>query len=197
MTKVNLNDFVTEESDVIVFNNGNAGRVKNVRVEVSKKLPTDTPNSPDIKFNFYDEQQGVVNLGVYYPTERTKDSEIHIRINQMVSILHSLAPATKNEKFPEFDTNTQAYEFLAQQIAKYSRDGRVNVFVTYGTTTKPSKYLTFRAYNIVEPVDTPDEKTRLVPSTKERYVDQMTRPQPTNFDSILSSLLQNNRLTIF
>lgn len=182
--KINLNSFVNKEpSDVLVFNDGNAGRVKNVRIEVSKKKPDDKPNSPDYKLLAIDSKGADVNLGIYYPTERTKDSEIRIRMNQLVSCLFALNPSLKGKELPEFSTHKEAYDFLLSQIAKSSNGASVNVFVSYGTIDRPSIYLGFRAYNVFEEITADDATTQLKPVTnKDGYNDVMTRPQSTSFD---------------
>lgn len=184
MSKINLNSFVQDDKEVVVFNNGAAGRTKNVTVSILKKQPGDKDNSPDFKIFFTDPNKGSINLGIYYPTERTKDSEISIRYNQLVNILWSLNPSLKNKELPEFENHRQGYDFLLQQIAKNSNGSLVNVFASYGIKKKPETYLSLRAYNIVEPANTPDETTKLVPVSKGNdYDDIMRRPEPTNFES--------------
>ncbi|AGO48924.1 hypothetical protein N356_gp032 [Cellulophaga phage phi14:2] len=184
MSKINLNSFVQEDKEVVVFNNGTAGRVKGVTVSVSKKKPEDSANSPDFKIFTTDSNGGSVNLGIYYPTERTKDSEIKIRYNQMVSLLFALNPSLRDKALPEFENNRQGYDFLIQEIAKNSKASLINVFVSYGIRKKPETYLSFRAYNIFEAGNTSDETTRLKVVRKDNeYDDVMTRPEATNFDS--------------
>lgn len=185
MSKVNLNSFISEDTDVVVFNEGNAGRVKNVAVSVAKRLPTDHQQAPDYKIIFTGQNGGTVNLGVYYPTERTSDKEVSIRINQLLNILLSLNPSLKEKALPEFDTNLQAYEFLITQIAKNSKNSLVNIFVNYGIKKKAEAYLSFRAYNIVEPSNTPDETTKLKPNVRGNdYDDVMSRPEATPLDEV-------------
>jgi hypothetical protein len=180
--KINLNKIVSEKTGSAIFNNGNAGRVKNVQVEVIKKKPEDDPQSPDFKVFFIDSAGGKINLGVYYPTERTSDKELAIRTDQLLSILFALLPEVKNSELPEFDTHKQVFDYLLKQIAVNSKNVPINVFVAYGTQKSPSVHLAFRAFEIAESADTPDNSTRLVAQVnKGLYNDIMERPSPTNF----------------
>ena len=183
MAKISLKKIASdrkEGSDVKVFNQGSAGRVKNVTLKVTKKGPEDKDNAPDWKVNFFDEAGGTVNLGVYYPKETTTDKEISIRIDQLLSILETVDPSLDANELPEFDTYKEMFDFLCKSIAQKQNGVKCNIFVTYGTKKRPSKYLEFRAYNIIEPSDTDDNVTKLVPvrhkdEEKALYNDIMSR----------------------
>ena len=133
---------------------------------------------------FHDEKGASINLGIYYPKETTSDKEIAIRMGQLVDILEVVDPTIDLDNIPEFENYKLAYDFLCQSIAKNCSNTRANVFVAYGTNKRPSRFLEFRAYNIIEPTNTSDEKTRLLPVRHEDpkkaiYNDLMSRIEPT------------------
>lgn len=188
MSKISIKNFANEKNDVLIFNDGVAGRVENVDIGVKKKTPQDDPQSPDYKILFFDDKGASVNLGVYYPKETTSDKEISIRMGQLVDILSVVDPDLDLDNLPEFDNYKAAYDFLCTNIMKKSKGVKANIFVAYGTKRRPSRFLEFRAYNIIEPAGTPVEKSRLYPvnhkeEEKAIYNDLMTRLEPTEESS--------------
>lgn len=188
---INLNDFNQEEKDVKIFNDGNAGRVKNVAVSVTKKTAQDKENAPDYKINYTQEDGASVNDAVYYPKDDDSDSRKRIAISRLLNVLHSLNPETKSKMLPEFENYTSAVDFLMKQIIASSKTGRVNIFVAYGTKNNPSQYLRVRKFNFVEPANTEDNETKLRPKIspdpeKEEWNDVMERIVPTSFEEEVS-----------
>ena len=184
---INLNDFTQEEKEVKIFNNGQAGRVKNARIEITKKKPEDNPNSPDFKVNYIDSTGAMVNDAIYYPKDSDTDRQKQINMSRIISLLHSISPDTKDKMLPEFDNYVAAVDFLVKQIAAASKNSAVNVFVAYGTKNNPQQYLRVRKFNFVEPVNTDDSTTKLVPKIasgggNSDWDDVMERITPTSFE---------------
>ena len=186
---INLNEISQDNSsneEVVIFNGGDAGRVKNVRVEVKRKTSEDSPNSPDFKIFYVDDNGGKVNDGIYYPDDSGKGNP-KFALSRLVQLLHSINPSLVGKELPEFQEYKEAVDFLMKQIAEASRTGRVNVFVNYGTKGYPSQYLRVRKINFVENISVSDNITRLKPAintdeTKSQYDDVMARIEETNFD---------------
>lgn len=170
----NLND-ANFGGGVTVFNNGNTGKVENVRMSVTKKLSTDPDNAPDYKLIFTDVSGGQVNQGFYYhknndlyDTKKNEDMEKWL-ISRVLSAAKSVIP--NDYVFPEVSSSKEALDSLFKIIKDNSDDKLVNVYVTYGTVNKPSQYLGLRYFNFVEAVDTPANMSRLKSSPN----DQMTK----------------------
>lgn len=170
----NLND-ANFGGGVTVFNNGNTGKVENVRMSVTKKLSTDPDNAPDYKLIFTDVSGGQVNQGFYYhknndlyDTKKNEDMEKWL-ISRVLSAAKSVIP--NDYVFPEVSSSKEALDSLFKIIKDNSDDKLVNVYVTYGTVNKPSQYLGLRYFNFVEAVDTSANMSRLKSSPN----DQMTK----------------------
>lgn len=170
----NLND-ASFGGGATVFNNGNTGKVENVKMSVTKKLSTDPDNAPDYKLIFTDVSGGQINQGFYYhknnelyDEKRNKDLETWL-VSRVLSAAKAVVPS--DFSFPEVATSKEALDSLFKIIKENSDDKLVNTYVTYGTTNKPSQYLGLRYFNFVESVDVPANMSRLKPSNS----DQMTK----------------------
>lgn len=170
----NLND-ASFGGGATVFNNGNTGKVENVRMSVLKKSSTDPDNSPDYKLIMTDVTGGQVNQGFYYHKnnelyDAKKNSDLE---TWLVSRVHSAAKAVvpTDFEYPMYETSKEALDSLFKIIKDNCDDKLVNVYVTYGTTNKPSQYLGLRYFNFVESADTPANMTRL----KSSNTDQMEK----------------------
>ena len=163
----NLND-ASFGGGATVFNNGNTGKVENVKMSVVKKSATDNDNAPDYKLIFTDTTGAQLNTGFYYHKDnemadekRNRDMETWL-VSRVLSAAKSVVPS--DFQFPEVTTSKEALDSLFK-IVKENADGKfVNVYVTYGTMSKPSQYLGTRYFNFVEAADTPANMTRLKPS---------------------------------
>lgn len=153
----------------VVFNNGVAGKVDNLKLRVEKKDLADTSNQPDFKV-FVTQQNGAeINQGFYYPDDNIDQD----RFNQLVSRVASIAKALVPEDFQfesvEDKSPRQIVDYIFDVINKYADNTLVNVFTTYGTVNNPKKYLQFRYFNFIEKAGT--EPTTLFA----RNNDQMVR----------------------
>lgn len=182
---VNLNDF-SDQKEVAIFNNGNAGRVTNVTVSVKKKTPEDKENAPDYKV-FFKDANGEMNEGIYYIKEG--DNNPKFKLGRLINMVHAVNPETIGVEFPQFPTYEKATDFLMQKINEGARKGnKVNVFVAYGNEAYPKEYLTLRGINFIENSNKTEDQTRLkvVHSTdpaKSQYNDVMSRPTPDSAQS--------------
>ena len=166
----NLND-ASFGGGATVFNNGNTGKVENVKMSVTRKTATDPDNSPDFKLIFTDTTGGQINTGFYYHKDnemadekRNRDMETWL-VSRVLSAAKAVVPA--DFVFPEVTTSKEALNSLFKIINDHAANTLVNVYVTYGTTAKPSQYLSTRYFNFVENANTPASMTRLKPSAND------------------------------
>lgn len=173
----NLNDD-SLNGGVAIFNNGNAGKVNNVEMTAERKPASETGNTPDYKLLFTAEDGISVNQGFYYFTPNPQNSEEQNKKNEGYLISRTLSAAkavvSNDYKFPEVANSKEALDTLFGIIRDEGKDKKVNVFVTYGTTTRPSKYLGVRYFDFVEAADTLETVSRL----KMKNVDMMERVSP-------------------
>lgn len=166
----NLND-ASFGGGATVFNNGNTGKVENVKMSVTRKTATDPDNSPDFKLIFTDTTGGQINTGFYYHKDnemadekRNRDMETWL-VSRVLSAAKAVVPT--DFTFPEVTTSKEALNSLFKIINDHAANTLVNVYVTYGTTAKPSQYLSTRYFNFVENANTPASMTRLKPSAND------------------------------
>ena len=167
----NLND-KSFDGGVAIFNGGNAGKVNNVTMTVEKKKATDPDNAPDFKVFFKDEAGSLINQGFYYHKNNEMNSEQKNRDNEgyLVGRVLSIAKATvgKDYVFEQFNTSKEAIDYLFKLINDNCEGKSYDVFVSYGTTAKPSQYLGLRYFNFVEAAGT--TPSRLTPTNTDQMV---------------------------
>jgi hypothetical protein len=188
----NLND-ASFGGGITVFNNGNAGKVENVTMSVTKKLSTDADNAPDFKLVFTDINGAQINQGFYYhknndmnTEQKNKDMEGWL-IGRVLSAAKSVVP--EDFVFPEVATSKEALDSLFTIIRNNCENKKVNVYVTYGTKTKPSQYLSLRYFNFVEAADTPESKSKLKFSANDELIKLVpdNSKQESNDNSMINS----------
>lgn len=163
-------------STSVVFNNGIAGKVENVSVDVIKKGPGDGERNPDYKVVYTDDKGAQVNQGFYYYVNNDSLSseenatKAGYNINRLLGIAKSLVP--EGFTFPEVKSANEAIDTLMSIIKENKDNNKVNVFVTYGTTDRPSTYLNLRYFNFVEKAGTTGYSRLNVKGD-----DKMERPQ--------------------
>lgn len=173
---LNSSEFATKE--IKVFNNGDAGKVKNVEVKVEKRKVDEPETHPDYKLIFTDENGGAVNMGVYYwkdnaqKTDEQNAKNKGFFIQRLLSVAKSLLG--NDFKFPAVKGADDAVNVIMTLIAKESKAGnnKLNLFTAYGTELYPKKFLTVRFFDFVEAASTPDGASRLKPKRD----DVMVRP---------------------
>lgn len=154
MIDLNGGDFTSGSA---IFNNGVAGTVKNVEINVEKR-GNDVPETyPDYKVEVTDEAGGKINAGFYYFTPNpTADEEYNKkRETQEVSRVLHLAKAVMGAdyKFPAVSSAREAFDVLFKLVADNAAGKKFNVFTTYGTISRPNKkgYMGLRYFNFIEP----------------------------------------------
>tara|TARA_R110000850_G_scaffold84920_1_gene182234 strand:+ start:15061 stop:15678 length:618 start_codon:yes stop_codon:yes gene_type:complete len=181
---IDLNSFSEDaNTDVSIFNNGNAGRVENVTVSVKKKSAEDKANSPDYKV-FLKDANGEMNEGIYYIKEG--DNAIKFKLSRLIQMAQCANPEMVGVDLPQFPSYEKATDFLMQKINEGSKKGnKVNIFAAYGNEGYPKQYLTLRGINFIEPASKTEDASRLnvvnsSDPSKSQYNDIMFRPTPDN-----------------
>ena len=175
---INLNGSEFNSPVVAIFNNGVAGRVDNVSISVEKRKLEDPDNAPAYKVIFTD-SLGSVNMGLYYPTEESTESQNKILSQKCADI--TKAVMGDDFVFPEFSSYKELVDGCMKIIAQNCTDAKVNVFVTYGSMGYPKNYLgIYKNFNFIE-------KTGSVP-TKLRLSKNPNKPQ---YDDLLERIMQD------
>tara|TARA_R110000772_G_scaffold54130_1_gene123535 strand:- start:55593 stop:56177 length:585 start_codon:yes stop_codon:yes gene_type:complete len=137
-----------------IFNGGNAGVVNEVEISVEKKGADQPDTYPMYKLIVTDKGGAKVNQGFYYftPNPDNDDAYNEKRETQEVSRVLHIARAVMGTEyaFPAVSTSKEAYDVLFKLVADNAGGKKFNVFVTYGTNSRPSKYLGLRYFNFVE-----------------------------------------------
>lgn len=183
---LDLNSF-SEENEVSILNNGEAGKVENVKVRVQKKTPEDHENAPDFKI-FYKDNTGEINDGIYYPS--STHSNPKFIVTRLLNVLYALDPSAKDKQLPKVKDFEEAINTVMKMINAASKTGTVNIFVNYGTKNRPSNYLTVRAIDFIEPVG--KENSKLKALTSGKYADLMERPDASNEEEIKDEFESND-----
>lgn len=151
-----------------IFNNGKAGKVDNVTIDVQKKASDEPDTYPEYKLNIEDENGGKLNRGFYYfKPNPQKDDETNKRNERLqVQIVISIARAVMGSDytFPSVASSQEAFDKLFKLISDNAGSKKFNVFTTFGTTGYPNKkgYMGLRYLNFIEDVEKPTG--RLTPS---------------------------------
>lgn len=186
---LDLNNIKNEE--FVVFNGGVAGSVSNVGVTVEKKKSSDHMNAPDYKVIFTDQNGGTCNVGFYYPTKmdnQTKeafDRGVNMNLRRIREIVDALG--LKDYKFPAVSSVKEAYDVFFTVIRDNSEGKLVKVYCNYGTTVRPSIYLSPRFFsfckeNTESQVFLPDNRDvmeRIVPDESSNMMSQTSMGAPT------------------
>lgn len=138
-----------------IFNGGNAGLVKDVTITVTKRQVDEPENYPDYKLVVKDTSNAEVSQGFYYFTPNPQKDEAYNekRATQEVSRVLHLARAVmgRDYNFPtDISTVKEAYDVLFSLVKDNAEGKKFNVFVTYGTTQRPSKFLGLRYFDYIE-----------------------------------------------
>ena len=162
MSRFNLNERGLMNNPVSpVFNNGMAGKVEGVKLEVEKRRADEPDTYPAYKLVISDDAGNTVNQGFYHftPSPQKTDQQNEAMSGYLIDRIQSASDSVVPEGFvyPEIvetgdyvkDTNT-AVDVLFKVIKENQDNNKVNVFVTYGTKQKPSKYLNLRYFNFIE-----------------------------------------------
>ena len=173
----NLNGDEFKSQSVVIFNNGEAGKVENVSIKIEKRKVDEPDNAPDFKVIFTDENNASVNLGIYYPNEQSTEGQTKMTVGKCLAIARAVLG---NEYiFPEVKSTKEAVDVCMSLTAKAQENAKVNVFVTYGTVGAPKKYIgVYKNFDFIEAVGTVGSKLRRTNNPlpeKSQYNDLMER----------------------
>lgn len=152
---INLNE--VKEDKVSIFNGGEPGVAKGKLSKIVKKQPEDNPSSPDFKV-FFEDSDGEINVAFYIP-----DGKDEAAANRELARLMSVARAHFGDDyaFPEVKSYEDAYTTIMKLLKKEAVGSEFNLFVCYGYTGRPSKYLSVRKFDFIESGDVSVEKSKL------------------------------------
>lgn len=169
-----LNGSEYKSQSVAIFNNGVAGKVENVNISVEKKRADEADNAPDFKI-FFTDDIGTVNMGLYYPTEQSTPSQTKTLVSKALAIARAVLG--EEHVFEAVNTAKEAIDLCMKLVAKNSEGAKVNVFVTYGTISKPKSFLgVYKTFDFVEKSDVKASKLRITKNpNKPEYDDLMER----------------------
>lgn len=151
-----------------IFNAGLAGKVENVEIEVKRKEESGPFSYSDYTLVVKDSTGASLNgLFSYHKNNDLYDKDKNIA-NQgyLLGRIQSIAQAVVPEGFVYPDVSGKTCNEIVDILFKIIRDNatgkKVNVFVNYGTKTKPSQYMGLRFFNFIENPNT--QKSRLTPT---------------------------------
>lgn len=170
---------VKEQGGVQIFNNGEAGKVLGVTLDVKKKgvdYQDEGKNKPDYQVTYTDASGASTNEGFYYLNEKTHNSQygdfnkaVEKQWNKFATII-----LAANED-PTLNNATSSIDVLDQVaiLTKKAIVGKTfNVFTNYGTKQNPKKYLQVRSWvPFIEIAGTTDADSKL----KASNLDQVER----------------------
>ena len=166
MSTFNLNEKVAGSA---VFNNGVAGKAVGVNVTVEKRKVDEPDSYPDYKLVVSDESGGMpINQGFYINSENDEKRQ-QMTYQRVKSIADAVVP--EDFVYPEVNGYIDAMNTLFKVIKENADGKKVDVFVSYGYTAKPSKYLGLRMFNFIQKQDASFD--RLKPSN----TDILERPE--------------------
>jgi len=155
----NLNGDEFKSQSVVIFNNGEAGKVENVSIKIEKRKVDEPDNAPDFKVIFTDNSNASVNLGIYYPNEQSTEGQTKMTVGKCLAIARSVLG--DEYVFPEVKSTKEAVDACMSLTAKAQENAKVNVFVTYGTLGAPKKYIgVYKNFDFIESAGTVGSKLR-------------------------------------
>ena len=141
-------DLNKKEAGSAVFNNGVAGKAVGVNVTVEKRKVDEPDSYPDYKVIVSDESGGMpINQGFYINSEDDEKRQ-QMTYQRVKSIADAVVP--EDFVYPEVNGYIDAMNTLFKVIKENADGKKVDVFVTYGYTAKPSKYLGLRMFNFIQ-----------------------------------------------
>ena len=162
-------DLNKKEAGSAVFNNGVAGKAVGVNVTVEKRKVDEPDSYPDYKVIVSDESGGMpINQGFYINSEDDEKRQ-QMTYQRVKSIADAVVP--EDFVYPEVNGYIDAMNTLFKVIKENADGKKVDVFVSYGYTAKPSKYLGLRMFNFIQKQDASFD--RLKPSN----TDILERPE--------------------
>lgn len=161
---INLNSEEFDSSDVVIFNNGTAGVVENVKITVKKGEADKPANYPDYHVGFVSSNGGSVDKGFYHLDSNSEDFTKRL-VGLGKELKHLWGVLIGEEPIPEYKT---AKEMLDGMMLKFKEsvdknpDRLFRTMVAYGTQDYPQKYLRIPFFPpYVESMEVPIAETRI------------------------------------
>lgn len=166
MSVINLNDAQYEVKSVKVFNGGVAGVVKNCGIRVERRKADEADTAPKYRVIVVDSEGAEVNKGYFGNFEKSSPKALEFFVKEM----KHLAGLFKVELPATIDSYNSLLDITMRGCFENTASRLVNVAVSYGTTSYPSKYLQIASAFSITPIS---ETPYLGPNAL------MVRPEPT------------------
>ena len=167
-------------SNISIFNNGEAGVVKNVTINV-EKLGVEYENVegkklPHYRLVFTDSNGGKTNEGFYYldkethnPQYREFDEEVKRQWRKLAHIVEQAG----GEPIQSGENAKALLDVMAKQVKEITNGKTFNVFANYGHANNPKKYIQVRTW--IPFVELSDNAESILKKTN---IDQIERLVP-------------------
>lgn len=164
---IDLNNIDTGNG-VKIFNDGKPGRVLNVTIkEVTVKQPDDHERAPDFNIMYADSKGNILKDGFYLNIQGIDEADLEKKVGTVLGRLVQIVKALLGDdyKFPDFGNDYKVVMKGLFTLINDNKDkGKVNLFVCFGTKTRPSNYLNVRYFGkFIEPANTTEAATELLP----------------------------------
>lgn len=161
---INLNSSEFDSNQVVIFNNGKAGVVDNVKVSIEKGEKDKPVNYPDYHVKFTDSKGGTIDKPFYYLKE--DDPKFNNRLIGMGSELkHLWGVIVGDAPIAEFSTHKEMLDSMMLSFRKSiseTPDALFRTIVNYGTLDYPQKYLRVAFFPpYVESMEVNEDSSRL------------------------------------
>ena len=166
MSAINLNDAQYEVKSVKVFNGGVAGVVKNCGIRVERRKADEPDTAPKYRVIVSDSEGAEVNKAYFGNFEKSSPKALEFFVKEM----KHLAGLFKVELPATIDSYNSLLDVTMRGCFENTASRLVNVAVSYGTTSYPSKYLQIASAFSITPIT---ETPYLGPNAL------MVRPEPT------------------
>ena len=173
---------VSEGNGVAIFNNGDAGKVLGVTVEVKKKgadYQDEGKNKPDYQVVYTDSTGASTNEGFYYLNPTTHNAQFGTfekAVEKQWNKLASIITSAGGDPTIQANTPNEMLDKMASLVKAAVPGKSFNVLTNYGTKQSPKKYLQVRSWvPFIEAADTSEAESKL----KLGNLDQDVRLDPT------------------
>ena len=152
-----LND-EKEFGGVSIFNNGEAGLVKDVVIDRIEKNTSGDDNQPPYKVFYKDKAGNEINQGWFYfkPYPGADDESVNKSKKGEFIRIRSFAIAVlgKDAVLPKVESVQEGLDAVMKLVKDNFTGKKFNIYVNYNTKTNPKIYLQLRKYNFIEPAGT-------------------------------------------
>jgi hypothetical protein len=168
-------DNFSEGSNVVIFNNGDGGKVNNVTIEIQKKgvdYEDAVGNKPAYQIVYTDADGGKTNDGVFYLVEATFNpqySTFEEAVQKQWNRLAAIVIAAGGDPSITAKTPVEMVDQMAVLIKNATKGKSFNVLANYGVKSNPKKYIQIRSWSpFIESADTPESESKLKPGKNDQ-----------------------------